>query len=119
VATVVVARWAVDDLATLIRTHSLPADTRERVRRSIEPLAQVPLLGPPLSGRWDGMRFILGPWRWMLVVYRYDPRAGLVTVLAVVDARSSRAPRSETRLATPDESAAERRSNRRQARREQ
>ena len=95
-AKVAVSRRAVDDLARLIQTHSLPRATRERVRNSIEPLAEFPLLGPPLSGRWEGMRFILGPWRWMLIVYRYDEGAGEVIVLTIVDARSSRAPRSET-----------------------
>ena len=93
-ATVVVSRRAVDDLARLIRTHSLPWDTRDRVRSCIEPLAEFPLLGPALLGRWEGMRFILGPWRWMLVVYRYDEGAGEVIILTITDARSSREPRS-------------------------
>ncbi len=92
---VVVAHRAVDDLARLVRTHSLPRGTQDRVRRSIEPLAQFPLLGPPLAGRWEGLRFILGPWRWMLVVYRYDEGTDEVVVLTILDGRSSRAPRSD------------------------
>ena len=90
--TVVVARQAVDDLALLARTHSLPRDTSERVGRSIAPLAEFPLLGAPLSGRWTGFRFLLGPWRWMLVVYRYDEETDTVAVLTIQDARSARAP---------------------------
>jgi hypothetical protein len=95
VAKVVVSRRANDDLARLIRTHSLPPGTRDRVRISIEPLAEFPLLGPPLAGRWEGMCFILGPWRWMLVVYRYDEDTDELVVLTIVDARSPRARRSQ------------------------
>ena len=60
---------AVEDLDALVRTHSLPPDTRDRVRRSLRPLQQFPGLGRELSGRWEGFRLLLGPWRWMLIVY--------------------------------------------------
>lgn len=80
---------AVEDLAALIVTHTLPEDTRQRVRGSLEPLEQFPRLGPELSGRWSGLRFILGPWRWLLLVYRYDEPADRVVVVTVQDARSS------------------------------
>lgn len=93
-AKVVVSRRAADDLATLVRTHSLPRGTRDRVQRSLRPLGRFPLLGAPLQGRWEGLRFILGPWRWIVVVYRYDDASDRVVVLTVLDARSSRAPRS-------------------------
>ena len=93
-ATVVVARQAVDDLASLSRTHSLPPDTAERVRRSIAPLREFPLLGAPLMGRWTGFRFLLGPWRWMLVVYRYDEETDTLVIVTIQDARSARAPRT-------------------------
>src|SRR6266511_3194400 len=53
---------AVEDLERLIFTHTLPADTRARVKRSIAPLEQFPLLGAALGGRWEGFRFVLGPW---------------------------------------------------------
>lgn len=82
---------AVEDLDRLVITLSLPADTRQRLKRSLAPLAQFPLLGPELDGRWKGMRFILGPWRWMLVVYRFDELQERVTVLTIQDSRSSRA----------------------------
>ena len=91
-ATVVVVRQAVDDLAAISRTHSLPRDTPERVRRSIAPLGEFPLLGAPLTGRWTGFRFLLGPWRWMLVVYRYDEETDTVAIVTILDARSARAP---------------------------
>lgn len=60
---------AVEDLDELIRTRSLPADTRARVQRSLRPLERFPRMGPELSGRWAGFRFLLGPWRWLLLVY--------------------------------------------------
>ncbi|MBA3877175.1 MAG: hypothetical protein C0498_09615 [Anaerolinea sp.] len=87
-AKVVVARRAQFDLAQLIETRSLPADTRERVRASIEPLASFPQIGKRLTGRWRGFRVILGPWAWMLVVYSYHETMNTVTVVAIRDART-------------------------------
>lgn len=94
-AQVEVAAAAVADLDALIVTHSLPADTRRRVHAAIAPLAQFPLLGPELAGRWAGMRFMLGPWRWMILVYEYRADADRVPVLTIQDARSSRAATAE------------------------
>lgn len=90
-AQVVGAPAAIADLARIISTHSLPPDTRSRVRRSIEPLARFPLLGATLEGRWHGYRFILGPWRWMLIVYAYDADNDIVAVATVQDGRTSAA----------------------------
>jgi hypothetical protein len=91
VARVELALAAVDDLDTLIRTHSLPADTRARVARSLRALQQYPLMGPALSGRWEGFRFLLGPWRWMLLVYVLMEAEDRVVVVTIQDARSSMA----------------------------
>lgn len=82
---------AVEDLERMILTHSLPADTKARVTRSLQPLARFPLLGRELEGRWSPFRFILGPWRWMLVLYIYDELEDVVLVLTIQDARSSSA----------------------------
>lgn len=90
-ASVELAAAAVEDLDRLILTLSLPSDTRERVRRSLAPLALFPRLGPELVDRWAGLRFILGPWRWMLVVYQFDEPADRVVIVTIQDARSSRA----------------------------
>ena len=90
-ATVVVTPTAAQDLERLIRTHSLPPDTVARFRRSLAPLARFPLIGASLPGRWAGYRFVLGPWRWMLVVYVDDEAADRVAVVTVQDGRSSRA----------------------------
>ena len=90
-ARVELSATAVADLDTLILTHSLPDDTRERVRRSLRPLGQFPRMGPELSGRWGGMRFVLGPWRWMLLVYAFIEAEDRVVVVTIQDARSSKA----------------------------
>ena len=90
-ARLLVAPAAAADLERMIATHSLPADTRARVRRSIEPLAQFPLLGAPLAGRWQEYRFVLGPWRWMLIVYAYDAEPDVVAIVTIQDGRSSTA----------------------------
>jgi hypothetical protein len=91
VARVELAVAAVEDLDSLIRTHSLPADTRARVARSLRALERFPLMGPALSGRWEGFRFVLGPWRWMLLVYVFIEPEDRVVVVTVQDARSSTA----------------------------
>ena len=93
-ARVVVAQSARQDLDSLMRSHSLPASTRDRVRRSIEPLASFPLLGPALSGRWDGFRIILGSWTWMLIVYMFLEAEDLVVIVTIQDARTATAARS-------------------------
>jgi plasmid stabilization system protein ParE len=95
---IVVSPAAADSLARLTVTHSLPSETKERFRRSIRPLAEFPHLGRTLEGGgYDGLRFILGPWRWMVVVYEHDADADadadadVVNILAVEDARPSTA----------------------------
>ena len=88
-ATVVVTPTAVEDLQRLIRTLSLPANTTERVRASLEALSTFPQLGAPLSGRWEDFRFVLGPWRWMLLVYGYDLATDRVAIVTIQDARSA------------------------------
>lgn len=90
-ATVVVTPTAVADLERLIRTLSLPANTRERVVASLRALERFPLLGAPLAGRWAPFRFVLGPWRWMLIVYAYDEGSDRVAVVTIQDARSAHA----------------------------
>lgn len=87
-AKVELAAAAVEDLDRLIAVLTLPADTRERVRRSLAALQEFPRLGSELKGRWSGLRFILGPWRWMLIVYQFDETGDRVTVVTIQDARS-------------------------------
>jgi plasmid stabilization system protein ParE len=80
---------AIEDLDRMIVTHSLPASTRARVQRSLRILERFPLVGRQLEGRWKPIRFILGPWRWLLLVYVHDDQQDLVVVLTIQDARSS------------------------------
>lgn len=86
------AAAAVEDLDALIRTHTLPADTRARVVRSLQALERFPLMGPPLTGHWEGLRFLLGPWRWLLIVYVFNEQDDRVVVVTIQDARFSAAP---------------------------
>ncbi len=93
-ASVEVAAAAVEDLDALIATHSLPADTWPRVARSLRALERFPLMGPALTGRWAGFRFVLGPWRWLLLVYVYVEAEDRVVVVTIQDGRASSAPTS-------------------------
>lgn len=80
-----------EDLDRMMITHSLPPDTKDRAKRSLRVLEQFPNIGRQLNGRWHPMRFILGPWRWMLIVYSFDESSNTVLVLTIQDARSSSA----------------------------
>lgn len=89
-----VSRTAAADLDVLIRTHSLPGDTKQRFKRALRPLSRFPRLGPELEGRWSGFRFVLGPWRWMLVVYVHLEKENRLVIVTIQDARSSTAART-------------------------
>lgn len=90
-ATLVVTPTAASDLARLITTQSLPADTISRFKRSVASLERFPQIGAPLHGRWTSYRFVLGPWRSMLVIYVYDEALDQVAIVTVQDARRSQA----------------------------
>jgi hypothetical protein len=96
VARVELAAAALEDLDALIRTHSLPADTRARVAKSLRPVERFPLIGPALTGRWEGFRFVLGPWRWLLLVYVFVEAEDRVVVVSVQDGRSWSAETAKT-----------------------
>jgi mRNA-degrading endonuclease RelE of RelBE toxin-antitoxin system len=87
VAAVFVTETAAKDLKDLIAEHSLPADTPMRVRKLLRHLTRFPLMGSPLEGRWEGSRFLLGPWRWMLIVYEYVADQDAVFVTTIQDSR--------------------------------
>jgi plasmid stabilization system protein ParE len=94
VSRVEVSAAAREDLERLIFTHSLPPDTTARVRASLRHLERFPLLGAELPGRWSGYRFLLGPWRWMLLVYIYVADEDRVVLVTVQDGRSAHSPTS-------------------------
>lgn len=84
---VVVSPTAKKNLSRIITTHNLPQDTRARVRNRIQPLADLPLMGSELAGRWVGFRFILGPWAWMLIVYSLSYHLAVLRDAGVVSPR--------------------------------
>lgn len=86
-AKVIVAPTAAEDLRLLIERLHLPTDTRSRVRDRLAQLARFPESGEELTDRWQGFRYILGPWRWMLVVFAYDQGADQVNVVTIQDSR--------------------------------
>ena len=94
-ARAVVTATARAELHAMIRTHSLPGSTVDRVRASLATLADFPQLGPELGGRWASFRFVLGPWPWMLLVYVWDEAAGVVAIVTIQDARSAGAATNE------------------------
>lgn len=86
-ARVVVTRRASRDLERMRVTLHLPDDALQRVRARLKTLERFPELGAMLPGRWAPHRVLLGPWRWMLVVYRVD--GDLVVIVTIADARSA------------------------------
>jgi hypothetical protein len=88
---VIVTPRAVEDLHDLIRVVGLPESTLARVQRSLRILEAFPLAGRALAGRWDGVRFLIGPWPWMIMLYLHDVSDDAVYVVAVHDGRSSSA----------------------------
>lgn len=76
------------DLNEAITTLGLPADTPDRLARRLRGLESFPRLGPELPGG-RGLRYLLGPWPWMVAVYRFDDDADTVWILSIRDARSS------------------------------
>jgi plasmid stabilization system protein ParE len=92
VARVEVSEAAAEDLERLIITHSLPADTKERIRHSLRPLERFPRIGVGLEAEgWEDFRFILGPWRWLVIVYDLREDEDLVVIATIQDARASTA----------------------------
>lgn len=85
---VTVSTAAVASLDRLIITHSLPADTRGRVRRCLEILEEFPQFGRQLEDRWAPLRFVGGPRRWMILIY--EQRGDEIRVVAIEDGRSAR-----------------------------
>ena len=88
-ARVVVTPRAVEDLHDLTEVLGLPATTLLRVQRSLRILESFPLAGRALMGRWEGVRFLIGPWPWLILLYVHDVEDDAVYVVAAHDGRSS------------------------------
>ena len=91
-AHLIVSARAREDLARLLFTHRLPANTRRRVERSVDHLPFAPLAGPAMRGPWEEYRYVLGPWPWMVIIYRYWELADAVVILRIYDGRTGAAP---------------------------
>lgn len=88
-AEVIVTPRAERDVEEAIAVLKLPADSWARIVRSLRVLETFPSGGRALQGKWTGTRMILGPWPWMMLLYRYDDVADEVRVVAMHDARSA------------------------------
>jgi hypothetical protein len=86
-----ITRLARDELRALIKTRQLPADTRDRVSHTLLALEEFPRAGKRLSGVWRDCRAVIGPWGWLIVVYRYVEAEDRIVVIAFHDARTSTA----------------------------
>lgn len=84
----VVSPQARDDLDDLVRELNLPPDTRRRVKKRLRSLERFPAR-QRLFGNWEGFRFVLGPWGWMLIVFTFDEETDEVIVATIQDARAS------------------------------
>lgn len=91
-AAVIVTTEAIRDLERLSLVLTLPESTRTRVRRTLATLESFPLLGAHLFEGYRNYRFVLGPWRWMLIIYYFDESADSVVVVSILDARSAESP---------------------------
>jgi hypothetical protein len=47
-----------------------------------------PRAGRALADRWQGTRFVIGPWPWMVIVYVYDEADDAIYVVSIHDRRS-------------------------------
>jgi plasmid stabilization system protein ParE len=92
------SRHALSDLDQLVVSHTLPADTRERIESSARPLARFPRLGPEIRLLPDGgeLRFLIGPWPWLVIVYLYVAGDDRAVVVAIEDGRAATSARQAT-----------------------
>ena len=86
--------WSERALATLdqlVLTHSLPTDTRLRIETSARPLARFPRIGPQVRDLPGGaeLRFLIGPWPWLVIVYVFFASENRVVIASVEDGRSA------------------------------
>ena len=91
-ARIIVMPQARRDVDAAIGTLELPADSWTRIAHALRVLETFPRSGPRLEGRLAPNRYVLGPWPWMILVYRYDEGSDQVFLLAMIDARSSVSP---------------------------
>lgn len=88
-AQVTVTPRAQQDVDEAISALNLPDDAWARIGRSLRVLETFPLAGPEMFGRWVPVRFVIGPWSWMILLYRYEESTDRVYVVAMHDGRSA------------------------------
>jgi hypothetical protein len=94
VARVVITPRAGENLQTLVVGLGLSEAALRRVQRSLRILERFPNAGRALTGPWEGTRFLIGPWPWMILVYIFDEADDAVFVVSVHDGRSGGSPTS-------------------------
>ena len=79
------------ELERLVLSHHLPADTRERIESSARPLERFPRFGPEIRALVGGgeLRFLIGPWPWLLIVYLYLESEDRVGIVSIEDGRAA------------------------------
>jgi plasmid stabilization system protein ParE len=77
----------------LVLSHSLLSDTGARIEASAQPLARFPRFGPEIKGVAEGgeLRFLIGPWPWLVIVYLYLASEERVVIVSVEDGRGASA----------------------------
>ena len=87
------SRSALLALEHLVRGHGLPSDTRDRVEESARPLGRFPRFGPQIEVLSDGaeLRFLIGTWPWLVIVYLYIEGEDRIVVASVEDGRAATA----------------------------
>ena len=84
------SQQALSNLNRLVLTHSLPNDTRERIEASAQPLERLPRIGPEIRTLADGsLRFLIGPWPWLLIIYLYLEADERVVIVSIEDGRTA------------------------------
>lgn len=81
---------ALSGLDRLVLTHSLPTDTRDRIEASSQPLERFPRIGPEIRTLdEESLRFLIGPWPWLLIIYLYVEAEERVVIVSVEDGRAA------------------------------
>jgi plasmid stabilization system protein ParE len=91
-ARVIITPRAVQDLDDLVTGLGLGDVARRRVQTSLGMLERFPLAGRALTGPWEGTRFLIGPWPWMIIVYVHDQADDAVYVVSIHDGRGGLSP---------------------------
>lgn len=87
-AQIVVTEQAARDPDLLIEFLTLPESTGDRVRNRLVLLSRAPAAGKSLGPPFGAARWIVGPWKWMVIVYVFDASDDRVDVVAFQDGRS-------------------------------